>query len=89
MLVPERPPVVGLEDDSGSARRMICVSSLRIRRVEIREAAQDRVAEDAERRGCERVEVTLQPERRAAKALYLSAGFEEHPLRLIRTLRPG
>jgi ribosomal protein S18 acetylase RimI-like enzyme len=48
-----------------------------------------RVAADAERAGCERVEVTLRPERDAAKALYLSEGFEERPLRLVRPLRLG
>jgi ribosomal protein S18 acetylase RimI-like enzyme len=48
-----------------------------------------RVAQDAEKRGCDRVEVTLRPQREAARALYLSVGFEERPLRLIRPLRPG
>jgi ribosomal protein S18 acetylase RimI-like enzyme len=48
-----------------------------------------RVVEDATRGGCERVEVTLRPERDAAKALYLSAGFEERPLRLMRPLGRG
>jgi ribosomal protein S18 acetylase RimI-like enzyme len=47
------------------------------------------VVADAERQGCERVEVTLRPERQAAEALYRSAGFEERPLRLIRPLRRG
>jgi GNAT superfamily N-acetyltransferase len=47
------------------------------------------VTAEAERQGCERVEVTLRPEREAAEALYRSAGFEERPLRLIRPRRRG
>jgi ribosomal protein S18 acetylase RimI-like enzyme len=47
------------------------------------------VIDEAEREGCERVEVCLRPEREAAEALYRSAGVEERPLRLIRPLRPG
>jgi GNAT superfamily N-acetyltransferase len=49
----------------------------------------DAVVAEAERRGCERVEVTLRPEREAAESLYRSAGFAERPLRLIRPLRRG
>jgi ribosomal protein S18 acetylase RimI-like enzyme len=75
--------------DGSTCRLTALVVDEGARRGGIGRALLSRVAEDAERRGCDRVEVTLQPEREAAKALYLSAGFEERPLRLIRQLRPG
>jgi GNAT superfamily N-acetyltransferase len=37
-------------------------------------------------RGCDRLEVTTQPKREDALALYLDAGYEEKPRRLLRML---
>jgi GNAT superfamily N-acetyltransferase len=46
----------------------------------------DAVEARARERGCDRLEVTTQPKREAALALYLDAGYEEKPRRLLRML---
>ena len=76
-----------LERDAPTCRLTALVVDEPARRRGIAKALLEAVIADAERRGCQRVEVTLRPERDAAKALYRSLGFEERPLRLVRLLR--
>jgi ribosomal-protein-alanine N-acetyltransferase len=78
-----------LERDAPTCRLTALVVDAPARRRGLGRAMLKAVIDEAERQGCERVEVTLRPEREAAEALYRSAGFEERPLRLIRPRRPG
>ena len=76
-----------LERDATTCRLTALVVDEPARGQGIARALMDAVIADAERLGCERVEVTLRPHRNEAEALYRSLGFEDRPLRLIRPLR--
>lgn len=78
-----------LERDAPTCRLTALVVDGPARRAGVGRALLEAVIADAERQGCERVEVTLRPEREAAEALYRSLGFEERRLRLVRPLRPS
>jgi GNAT superfamily N-acetyltransferase len=56
------------------------------RREGVAAALLDAVETRARKRGCERLEVTTQPKREAALALYTAAGYVEKPRRLVRVL---
>jgi ribosomal protein S18 acetylase RimI-like enzyme len=81
--------IAHLERDGATCRLTALVVDEGSRRQGLGRALVLKVVADAEQRGCERVEVTLRPQREAAKGLYLGIGFEERPLRLIRRLGPG
>jgi GNAT superfamily N-acetyltransferase len=76
-----------LQRDAPTCRLTALVVDEPARGQGIARALLDAVIADAERQGCERVEVTLRPERKEAEALYRSLGFEDRPLRLVRQLR--
>jgi GNAT superfamily N-acetyltransferase len=76
-----------LERDAPTCRLTALVVDEPARGHGIARALLDDVIADAERQGCERVEVTLRPHRKEAEALYRSLGFEDRPLRLVRRLR--
>ena len=78
-----------LERDAPTCRLTALVVHTSARRRGVGRTLLEAVISEAERQGCERVEVTLRPEREAAEALYRSAGFEERPLRLILALGAG
>ena len=77
-----------LERDAPTCRLTALVVDELARRRGVGRTLLEAVIAEAEREGCHRVEITLRPEREAAKALYRSFGFEERPLRLVRSLRP-
>jgi GNAT superfamily N-acetyltransferase len=76
-----------LERDAPTCRLTALVVDEAARGQGIARALLDDVIADAERQGCERVEVALRPHRKEAEALYRSLGFEDRPLRLVRQLR--
>jgi len=76
-----------LERDAPTCRLTALVVDEDARRQGIGRALLDAVVADAQRQGCERMEVALRPHRKEAEALYRSLGFEERPLRLVRQLR--
>ncbi len=75
-----------LERPAPTCRILSLVVSSRHRREGIAAALLDAVEKRARERGCDRLEVTTQPKRAAALALYLDAGYEEKPRRLLRML---
>jgi GNAT superfamily N-acetyltransferase len=75
-----------LERPAPTCRILTLVVSSRHRREGVAGALLGAVESRARERGCDRLEVTTQPKREAALALYLDAGYAEKPRRLLRML---
>jgi GNAT superfamily N-acetyltransferase len=75
-----------LERLAPTCRIASLVVSSRHRSEGVAGARLDAVETRARERGCDRLEVTTQPKREAALALYLAAGYAERSRRLLRML---
>jgi GNAT superfamily N-acetyltransferase len=75
-----------LERDRPSCRLTALAVRPESRRTGIGRALVAAVEEEARRRDCFRVEITVRPERHEAHALYAACGFHDRPHRLIKPL---